>query len=209
MLPCWKKRSPVWGWINCISISPMLSASIYNLAMRNSAISLLLASSCLIACNKSTAPAPAATASSTAAPTQKSDAVEQKLAEYSGTGASDCGRFNLAAPQTQLKAASDCAMQANQSKRPFHVAYDMPGMSVGVAGNSEGKLFSVQTQGSALSSGACPSALRIAASGRVTFFSPGDMSSMGTGHMSGSMPSGTPNPHTKGNTNPHGANPPQ
>ena len=87
-------------------------------------------------------------------------------------------------------------MQANQAKHAFYVAYDMPGMSVGVAGNSEGKLFSVQSQGdgpsATLTAGDCPSQLRVAASGRVTCLAPGDMGSM-SGHTA--IPEGMPNPH--------------
>ena len=98
-------------------------------------------------------------------------------------------------------------MQASQSKHPFYVAYDMPGMAVGVAGNADGKLFTVQSQGSgpsaALTSGDCPSQLRIASSGRVTCFAPGDMGSMGAGHTAGAMPSGMANPHATGAANPH------
>ena len=98
--------------------------------------------------------------------------MEKKLQGYAGAGATDCGRFNVKASPEQAKAASDCAMQASQGKRAFYVAYDMPGMAVGVAGNASGKLFSVQSQGegpsATLSSGDCPSELRIAGSGRVT-----------------------------------------
>ena len=88
-------------------------------------------------------------------------------------------------------------MQASQRKHPFYVAYDMPGMAIGVAGNSDGKLFRVQSQGTgasaAVTTGDCPSELRVAASGRVTCFSPGDMGSMGGGHTA--IPPGMPNPH--------------
>jgi len=55
----------------------------------------------------------------------------------------------------------------------------MPGMSTGVAGSSEGKLFAVELQGSGtgaqLQSGACPAELRVAKSGRLTCFIPGTM----------------------------------
>lgn len=126
-----------------------------------------------------------------------SDGVQQKLQEYAGTGASNCGTLDIHAAQEQLKSASDCAMQASQGKKPFLVSYEMPGMAVGVAGNGEGKLFTVQTQGEgSLSSGECPAQLRVASSGRVTCFAPGDMGSMSGSHAAGSMPSGMPNPHT-------------
>ena len=91
-------------------------------------------------------------------------------------------------------------MNAAQSKHPFYVAYDMPGMTVGVAGNADGKLITVQAQGSAdVSSGACPSQLRVAPSGRITCFAPGDMGSMGAGvHTGMNAPSGMMNPHAGG-----------
>jgi hypothetical protein len=73
----------------------------------------------------------------------------------------------------------------------------MPGMAIGVAGNAEGKLFTVQSQGTGasatLTSGDCPSQLRVASSGRVICFAPGDMGSMGAGHAA--VPPGMSNPH--------------
>jgi hypothetical protein len=161
--------------------------------MKNSVIALIVSLSCLAACNK-----PAGPAASSSAPTaQKSpDAVRQKLQEYSGSAATDCGRLNVQATADQSKTAADCAMQASQSKRPFYVAYDMPGMAIGVAGNADGKLFTVQSQGAgssaALTSGDCPSQLRVANSGRVTCFAPGDMGGLG-GHTA--IPPGMPDPH--------------
>jgi hypothetical protein len=128
------------------------------------------------------------------------------LQEYSGAGATDCGRLDVQAKADKSKTAADCAMQASQGKHPFYVAYDMPGMAVGVAGNSEGKLFTVQSQGTgpsaAVSTGNCPSQLRVASSGRVTCFAPGDMGSMGPGHTAGAIVPGMPNPHAAGNPKP-------
>ncbi len=179
--------------------------TIYNHGvMKNSAAVLIITLSCLSACSKTATP----TASSNAASSTKSpDAVQQKLQEYSGAAATDCGRLDVHATADQSKTASDCAMQASQSKHPFYVAYDMPGMAVGVAGNAEGKLFIVQSQGASssaqVSSGDCPSQLRVAASGRVTCFAPGDMGSMGAGHSAGAMPPGMANPHATGSENPH------
>ncbi len=179
-------------------------------AMKNFGIVLIILLAVLmvafffLTAKKSTSPV----ATSSAASSSKSpDAVQQKLQEYSGTGATDCGRLNVQATADQSKAAGDCAMQASQSKHPFYVAYDMPGMAVGVAGNAAGKLFTVQSQGSgpsaALASGDCPSQLRIASSGRVTCLAPGDMGSMGAGHTAGAIPSGMTNPHATGAANPH------
>ena len=94
-------------------------------------------------------------------------------------------------------------MDAAKGKQAFYVAYDMPGMTVGVAGNAQGNLFTVQTQGAGdVSSGACPSQLRVAPSGRVTCFAPGDMGSMGGGvHNNMNVPSGMMNPHAGGGSN--------
>ena len=176
--------------------------------MKNAFMLCLFLFSCLAACNKSSAPA------SSADGPAKQDAVQQKLQQYAGASPTDCGRIDIHATQEQAKAAGDCAMQASQSKHAFYVAYDMPGMTVGVAGNSDGKLFTVKSEGTDaaanLTGGDCPSQLRVASSGRVTCFAPGDMGSMGTGHGIGATPSGTSNPHAAGGTtNPHGgANPP-
>jgi hypothetical protein len=137
------------------------------------------------------------------------DAVQQKLQEASAANATDCGRLDVRAAEAQLKTASECAMKASQGKQPFYVAYDMPGMTVGIAGNSEGKLSTVQSHGGGMSagvtSGACPSALRVASSGRVTCFAPGDMGSMSDSHTAGSVPAGMANPHAAGTANPHAA----
>jgi hypothetical protein len=166
---------------------------------------LLLAAGCISGCSKASGPAtvPSSSASSsTAAPAEtKSDAVQQKLAEFAGGSATDCGRLSSQG-NDQLKAASDCALGASQANHPFYVAYDMPGMTVGVAGDADGKLLTVQSQGSAnVTSGDCPSQLRVAPSGRVTCFAPGDMGSLAGGaHTSMSVPHGMENPHTGSGT---------
>lgn len=182
--------------------------SIYNSsAMKKITVLLLIASCSLTACNKQSAPAPSSKVSAGSSP-DIPDAVAQKLQEYSGTGATDCGRLDVHATADQSKATADCAMQASQGKHAFYVAYDMPGMAVGVAGNAQGKLFTVQSQGTgpsaALTTGDCPSQLRIASSGRVTCFAPGDMGSMGAGHSAGTIPPGMANPHSPSTANPHG-----
>ena len=148
----------------------------------------------IAACNRSNAPV-----GSNAASSAPRDAVQVKLEDYAGTSPTDCGRLDVHATEAQSKSASDCAVQASQAKHPFYVAYDMPGMVVGVAGNAEGKLFTVQAQGSgpsaALTSGDCPSQLRVASSGRVTCFAPGDMGSMSMSHAAGAVAPGNANPH--------------
>jgi hypothetical protein len=190
-------QRPLCNFVTCMVEGSRVANKIYNHAvMRNFAAVLIIALSCLSACSKTSAP----TASSNAASsTNSSDAVQQKLQQYSGTIATDCGRFNVQASADQSKTAADCAMQASQSKHPFYVAYDMPGMAIGVAGNAEGKLFTVQSQGTGpsatLTSGGCPSQLRVASSGRVTCFAPGDMGSMGGSHAASAIPPGMQNPH--------------
>lgn len=166
-------------------------------------IPVVVMAMCLGGCSKSPAPetatpAAAPATSSPAGPTgaKPNDAVQQKLVDLAGNGATDCGRLNSQA-EDQLKAASSCATQAAESKHAFYVAYDMPGMTVGVAGNADGKLFTAQAEGTTgLASGACPAQLRVAPSGRVTCFAPGDMGSMGGGHgRMGTPPPGMTSPH--------------
>ena len=133
--------------------------------------------------------------------------MEDKLKELAGKDATNCGHLQSQATD-QMDAAAKCAMQAAQAKRPFYVAYDLPGMTVAIAGNSEGKLFSVGSQGanaqtgnaSGLASGDCPTSLRVAPSGRVTCFAPGTFPmGMGAGqsaHGGGAMPPAKgANPH--------------
>jgi hypothetical protein len=172
-----------------------MGLGLQSLAMKTSWTLVIVFLAGLSACNKSSAPS----GSSMPTVSRPHDAVQQKLEEYAGSSASDCGRLGIRANEAQSKSASECAVQANQNKKAFYVAYDMPGMTVGVAGNGEGKLFTVQSQGGAVSSGACPSQLRVASSGRVTCFAPGDMSSMSGSHAaSGAVPAGSSNPHAGG-----------
>jgi hypothetical protein len=157
----------------------------------------LAAAVCLAGCNKSSTPA---------APSRPNDAVQQKLKELAGSGATDCGRLDVKAANEQFKTASTCATNSADGKKPFYVAYDMPGMTTGVAGNAEGKLFALELQGSGtgakLDSGPCPAALRIAPSGRLTCFIPGTMGLSPTGADPHSGISTMPgaNPHAGGTT---------
>ncbi len=184
-------------------------------------IPVLILAALLAGCNKSKAPSGGSA---------NGDAVQQKLQELAGKSAKDCGRV---AQGSDVKSASDCAMQASQAKQPFYVAYDMPGMTVAVAGASDGKLYTVQSQSqegptvSTASGGPaqtatvaeCPSALRVAQSGRVTCFPMGGMgmgSQGGNPHGGMSMPpAGGENPHGSepstppGTPNPHGGAAPQ
>ena len=160
---------------------------------------VVLVSCCfLIGCKKS-GTAPSTSASLPASSANPNDAVGKKLTEIAGRDATNCGRFQTQDSNEMLE-SSKCAMDAAQQKHPFYVAYDLPGMTVAVAGNSEGKLFSLQSQtgGVGLTSSPCPAELRIAPSGRVTCYAPGTFPmSGGMGSHSGmSMPPATgPNPH--------------
>ena len=165
------------------------------------------------------APAPMAAPVETAAPAAN-DKVSQKLQELAGTSATNCGRLGLTG---NLQAASDCALKANKAKQSFYVAYDMPGLTVGVAGAANGKLYAIQSgvgggggAAATVTATECPAALRVAQSGRVTCVSPGSMGvaggassphagmtmpPAGTGSPHGAMPmppAGTPNPHQGG-----------
>src|ERR1700751_793976 len=130
----------------------------------------LIAGMSFIACNKTKTSAPAA---------KPDDAVQLKLKALAGSGATDCGRLDVRAADQQLTGAGTCAQKSAESKHPFYVAYDMPGMSTGVAGNADRKLFAVELQGAGtgaqLASGPCPAELRLAKSGRTTRFIPGTM----------------------------------
>ncbi|MGH9644490.1 MAG: hypothetical protein ACRD3Q_18970 [Terriglobales bacterium] len=175
------------------------------------ALFIMLSAACVLCACKSSGPSskaqPAATAS--ASNSNANDAVAKKLVEIAGGGATDCGRLSSQAT-ADLEAASKCATQAAQQKHPFYVAYDMPGMTVAVVENTDGKLFSVQSQagGEGVVSEPCPAELRVAPSGRVTCYAPGTFP-MGAGsgsHGSMSMPSGMANPHQQsrgGQKNPH------
>ena len=189
--------------------------------MRTSLIVLVTAAALLTGCNKSTSAPSAVSAKSgdtaQSAETAKSnDAVQQKLQETAGQGATDCGRVKVQT-QDQISSASDCAMKAAKDKKAFYVGYDMPGLTVGVAGNSQGKLFSIQSEEpetpgakAEVKTAPCPGDLRLANSGRVTCMPPGSgMGAMGGANPHGGMPPATgQSPHggitmpSLGDTNP-------
>lgn len=102
------------------------------------------------------------------------DPVQKKLQELAGSGATNCGDLKSQVP-AEMQTVSKCAMDAGKSKTPFYVEYVLPGMNVAVAGNAQGKLYSVQTQEGTpgIVSGDCPAELRVAPSGRVTCYAPG------------------------------------
>jgi hypothetical protein len=183
--------------------------------MKKVLLGIVIVALSLANCDRS--PAPSASAGTSG------DALQRKLQELAGNGANDCGRLK-SQDQTQMDAASTCAIGAAKKKQAFYVAYELPGLIVALAGNSDGKLFSVQqeqpekaTSGNTaeLTAAPCPSELRIAQSGRVTCTPLGSMggSSMGGANPHGGMsmpPGGAASPHggmsmpPGGTPNPHG-----
>jgi hypothetical protein len=177
--------------------------------MRYSLILLTIAIASLVACNKSSAPASVSAKPAEAA--KPSDPVQQKLQDLAGSSATDCGRIKSQAPEPTQK-AGDCAMTAAKDKHAFYVAYDMPGLTVGVAGDSEGKLFAVQAEQTdnpsapkaEVKSAPCPAELRLAQSGRVTCMALGAGMGMPGGNPHGGMgPATGENPHGGGITMPN------
>ncbi len=136
--------------------------------------------------------------------TSSNDPVERTLQTLAGGGAKNCGVLKSQAA-TDLEPASKCSLEAAKAKTPFYVEYQLPGMTVAVAGNADGKLFAVQSQagGAGLTSGDCPAEIRVAPSGRVTCYAPGTFP-MGAG--AGSHSNMTMPPAMSGG--PHGTLPP-
>lgn len=181
--------------------------------MRIAGISLLvLALFGCVACRKSATSASA-------------DAVEVQLRKLAGNDATNCGRISVS---TELKTSADCAMGANAAKRPFYVAYDLPGgdgqtITFAFAGAADGTIYRVEhnprgwpepPSGGQMSdnnqtfTATCSAPLRVAQSGRVTCLPP--MAGMGGANPHGmmNMPGGG-NPHGQmpmpppGTANPH------
>lgn len=172
---------------------------------------VLIAGLFLAGCNKSK---PAAAPGSSSTAISSDDPVQKKLQELAGSGAKNCGAVSSQAA-ADVEPVSKCAMDSANVKAPFYVEYQMPGMNVAVAGNNQGKLYSVQSQagGAGLTTADCPAELRIAPSGRVTCYAPGTfpmgagsgshsaMPGMGAGGT-GALPAGHPNPHSSDATKP-------
>ena len=175
----------------------------------NKALPLFLIAACILTgCKSKSSGASASFAGNVAS---ADDPVQKKLQELAGGGAKNCGLLKSQAT-AEMDAASKCAVEASKARTPFYVEYQLPGMNVAVAGNTAGKLYSVQSQegGAGLVSADCPAELRVAPSGRVTCYAPGtfpmgagagshtNMSmppAMGTGGTTGALPAGHPNPH--------------
>lgn len=174
--------------------------------MRRFVFVLVIAAVLLSGCKKSQPGSSAA---------QSTDPLETHLQHLAGSNATNCGRI---APRTDVKTATDCAVQANHAKHPFYVSYEMPGgdtgqITVALAGASDGKLFAVEynTKGWSDSDGAqlsddkrmmtspCPAPLRVAQSGRATCYPPPAMGGQGNPHGGMSMP-----PHGGSMASPHG-----
>jgi len=166
--------------------------------MRKALPLFLIAACFLTGCSKSTSSS--ASANAAGAASSADDLVQKKLQELAGGGAKNCGVLKSQVP-AEMEAVSKCAMDASKAKTPFYVEYELPGMNVAVAGDAQGKLYSVQSQagGAGLVSGDCPAELRIAPSGRVTCYAPGTfpMSAGAASHTSMPMPPmmGTGSPH--------------
>jgi hypothetical protein len=162
----------------------------------------LIAGLSLVGCNKSK------TASASGGPSSavsSDDPVQKRLQELAGNGAKNCGVISSQAA-ADVEPAGKCAVDSAKAKKPFYVEYQMPGMNVAVAGNEQGKLFSVQSQagGAGLTTADCPAELRIAPSGRVTCAGAGShtgMSGMGSGSGS-ALPAGHPSPHSSDQSKP-------
>jgi len=142
------------------------------------------------------------------------DVLESRLRTLAGNDATNCGRIT---PGADVKAASDCAMQANTAKRPFYVGYEMPGGEMGLitfafAGDNTGKVHRVEyspkgwqgqmtggelTDNNQAFTADCTAPLRLAQSGRVTCIPPMAMGAGGMNPHGGMMmpPPGTANPH--------------
>ena len=168
--------------------------------MHKTPLILLLAACFLSGCKSSTSSATSANTPMNAS-ANSADPVEQKLQEIAGSGAKNCGVLKSQAA-SEMDAAGKCALEAAKAKQPFYVEYQLPGMNVAMAGDSQGKLFSVQSQagGAGLASVDCPAEPRIAPSGRVTCYAPGTFP-MGAGAGSHSS---MPMPPAMGMGNPHG-----
>jgi hypothetical protein len=158
----------------------------------------LTAASLLTACNKPTSPTVSGNVATAPVAVSSDDPVQKKLQELAGAQGRNCGVIKSQAP-AEMDPASKCAMDSSKNKQAFFVEYQLPGMNVAVAGDPNGKLFSVQSQegGAGLVSEACPAELRVAPSGRVTCYAPGTFP-MGAGsgsHTSMTMPTMGKSPH--------------
>ncbi len=166
----------------------------------------LIAVLSLTGCNKSKSadvPANSAGAVSNAA-ASSNDPVQAKLQELAGTNAKNCGLLKTQGTP-EMEAASTCVMDAAKAKSAFYVEYQMPGMNVALAGNTQGKMYSVQSQegGAGLASTDCPAELRVAPSGRVTCYAPGTFPMNAGAGSHATMPT-MPSMMGSG-SNPHGA----
>lgn len=193
---------------------------------------LIAAIAVMTGCSKSSpspTPSSSSSSSSTTSSSKPKDAVEEQLQKSAGPGANNCGRVagaGASSSGTAIKAASDCAMQAANNRQPFYVAYDMPGLTVGIAGAADGKLYTIEAeppQGQPASgadpasfqvtASPCPATLRVAQSGRLTCQPMGGGMGMGMGgtnpHGGMAMPPSGTSPHGSFSTvpgvmNPHG-----
>jgi len=100
----------------------------------------------LTGCTKprSSEPAVAEVPGSTLAPAEPSassdDPVQIRLVELAGSSATNCGVFKSSV-LAELNSGSQCAENAFKTRTPFYIEYQMAGLTVVVAGNSQASLF--------------------------------------------------------------------
>jgi hypothetical protein len=84
----------------------------------------------------------------------KSDAMEEGSRKLVGTNAVDCGRVTLG---KDPKTATDCALNAFRTNRPFRVRYDLRGIdsdvSAGLLRADDGKLYAMSFDGDPMGGG--------------------------------------------------------
>jgi hypothetical protein len=102
------------------------------------------------------------------------DPVYKRAVALAGSSATNCGVLKSMVP-AEMNAASECVEASFKAKTPFYVEYEMPGLTVAIAGDAQGKVYSLQAGagGAGLTSEECPAELRAASSGRVTCYATG------------------------------------
>lgn len=206
-----EKKAPVWLYLR-VFVRPLRASGASQPSHRmksimSKALLLFLIVFAIAACFLTGCQSKPSTQAENAA--SSNDPIQKKLRELSGDAAKNCGLLKSQLP-SELQAASKCATEAAQAKTAFYVEYQMPGMNIALAGNAQGKLYSLQSQegGAGLVSGDCPAEVRVAPSGRVTCYAPGTfpMSAGAGSHTNMSSPTmSIPPMMGSGTAKPHGA----